>query len=284
MVKEREDLNARPADGMGMVLDWGMGNCRCQILSFRLKKDAQSEPDNRQYVEGYRPSQWRTPVSTKAICWADSVPSRRRSLTGGMVTGCCTRNAPSFRKGTGTGISYCEPRRAVVCGRTVYSDRSASANGALRTSTGRVFSIIPKSASQTSPRVGTAFLLVKFGEGLGRQGSQIGICHVPIIQAPSQLDDLRTDIALIRWRQSPYLPDNSFRSRCHELIISEESQSAMPFSGVSGGELTQRHQDAKNRRGEEIGDKLQIVDCRWRILKPTINGFLNLQSCAVHRA
>jgi hypothetical protein len=31
MVKEREDLNARPANGMGMVLDWGMGNCRCQI-------------------------------------------------------------------------------------------------------------------------------------------------------------------------------------------------------------------------------------------------------------
>ena len=70
----------------------------------------------------------------------------------------------------------------MVCGITVYSDRSAFANGALRTSTGRVFSIIPKSASQTSPRVGTAFLLVKFGEGLGRQGSQIGICHVPIIQ------------------------------------------------------------------------------------------------------
>ncbi len=35
--QEREDLNAKPANRMGMVLDWGMGNCRCQILNFRLQ-------------------------------------------------------------------------------------------------------------------------------------------------------------------------------------------------------------------------------------------------------
>ncbi len=37
MVKEREGLNARQANGMGVVLDWGMGNCRFQILNFILR-------------------------------------------------------------------------------------------------------------------------------------------------------------------------------------------------------------------------------------------------------
>jgi len=72
--------------------------------------------------------------------------------TVGSVTIPCASNAPGRRKRTGTGTSYRMPRRLVVCGTRVSSDRSSSALGAPRTRQGRIFAAKPRSTSQTSPR------------------------------------------------------------------------------------------------------------------------------------
>lgn len=57
--------------------------------------------------------------------------------------------------------SNCEPRRAVLWKTTVRTARSASAKGTLKMRTGRTFSTIPQSNSQTSPRLGGTFFLVE---------------------------------------------------------------------------------------------------------------------------
>ncbi len=128
-----------------------------------------------------RPSQSRTPDSTNAKCSDVSLPRNRSAFTAGMVMGFWTRNAPGFRNGTDTQTSRSDPRKAVVCGMTLMSARSVSLNARLRTSAGRTFSTIPKSTIQPSPRLGTGFLLVEQGEGLGRDSRQIVIGQRAVI-------------------------------------------------------------------------------------------------------
>src|SRR4029450_8562484 len=71
----------------------------------------------------------------------------------------CATKAPSLRNGTSILTSNCKLRSAVVWKTTVTRARSASVNGMLKMRTGRTFSTMPQSNSQTSPRLGGTFLL-----------------------------------------------------------------------------------------------------------------------------
>src|SRR5205807_1969247 len=86
----------------------------------------------------------------------------------GRVAGLCATKAPGLRNGIGTLISKRDPRSVVVCGMTVMMSRSLSPQGPLRTRAGRTFSIMPRSTSQTSPRLGAFFILVEQVESHAR--------------------------------------------------------------------------------------------------------------------
>src|SRR5260221_10988841 len=58
-------------------------------------------------------------------------------------------------------ISKREPRNVVVWGMTVIIARSFVPQGPLRITAGRTFWIMPRSTNQTSPRLGTLFLVVQ---------------------------------------------------------------------------------------------------------------------------
>ena len=81
---------------------------------------------SRRIVPAYRPSQLRTPASTKASCWTVNRPRNRSAFAAEIVMGFWTRKAPDWRKGTSNRISRSEPRNDVVWGITVISARSWS--------------------------------------------------------------------------------------------------------------------------------------------------------------
>jgi len=152
------------------------------------------------------PNQSLIPASTTAIWCGLSLPSSRTRRTGGMVTGFWTRNAPGLRNATSTRISNRDPLRAVVRGMTVIRARSESENGTLMSSAGRTFSAMPRSTSQTSPRLGIGFLPVQKGEGLRGQLGQCFIGDVTIIQVAGQLDDLVAQFPqVLRWQGLDFL-------------------------------------------------------------------------------
>ena len=73
---------------------------------------------------------------------------------------------------------------------TVAIARSVSAKGMLRMRTGRTFSIMPQSQSQTSPRLGTTFLLVEHGGDLvpsGRGNRIVKWTGIPRREAENEL-------------------------------------------------------------------------------------------------
>src|SRR5208282_6326543 len=139
---------------------------RACVWQWRIQSGARSvmeraagEWETRRWLN-YNTSQSRTPASTSANCCPVSLPRNRSALTAGTVTGFCTRNAPGLRNGTLIGTSRSEPRKDVVCGITLMSARSESLHARLRIRAGRGFWTMPRSTSQTSPRLGTRLLLV----------------------------------------------------------------------------------------------------------------------------
>lgn len=104
---------------------------------------------------GYKPNQCRTPSSTKANCYGESVPSFRISLAWGTVTRFWASNTPFFRNLASTAISYGDPRGLVVWATKATRARVVGSGVAtLKTRQGLTFAINPKSTNHTSPRLG----------------------------------------------------------------------------------------------------------------------------------
>ena len=92
-----------------------------------------------------------------AICSLVRAPIRRTSLRSSKLARPCTFTADSFgsQRGLPKYTSPCWPRICEVRGATITRARAFRGSSGASTSTGRLFSIMPSSANQTSPTAGS---------------------------------------------------------------------------------------------------------------------------------
>src|ERR1700722_10253877 len=116
-------------------------------------------------------------------------------------------------------ISRSEPRKLVVWEMTLIKARSVSRNARLRIRAGRIFWAIPKSTSQTSPRLGTVLLFVQKSEALGGDRSQVVVRQWAIIRRCYLAGNRLIYGQLIEARQSAKLINDRFGFAAHRPKI-----------------------------------------------------------------
>src|ERR1035437_9799357 len=82
------------------------------------------------------------------------------------------------------------------------SARSDSLNARLRIRAGRAFWTMPRSTSQTSPRLGTRLLLVEQGKSLGSNGRQVIVRQRAVITGSHGASDRLVHGVLLVTRQA----------------------------------------------------------------------------------
>jgi len=189
-------------------------------------------------------------------------PKYFRARGAATVAGLCTRNAPGSRNGKHTATSKREPRSVVVCGMNVMRSRSVSPQAPLSTSTGRIFSAMPRSTSQISPLLGFGFIGIK-----GSQDDPGGFVDVLVgkwfpvkhrlIEVSAQ--GLGDGMPIFR-RQAPHQFDDVKRDRPHDGVFSSKLCEAQGGLDVRAG---QRGKAGENVVPRFTGRELIEDDCDW---------------------
>jgi len=98
-----------------------------------------------------------------------------------------------------------------------------SAKGTLRIKTGRTFSIIPQSKSQTSPRWGTILLPFKHGGELVSRERDFAVVERAGIEGRKTAEDFFCDRLLLLGRQRLKCGDHLFGNNAHgdNLVFDE---------------------------------------------------------------
>src|SRR2546425_1022436 len=95
-----------------------------------------------------------------------------------------------------------------MCGTTVIKTRSVSLKERFRIRPGRTFCAMPKSTIQTSPRLGTVFLLIQQGKTLGGSSDQFLVRQRSVFFRNYAAGDRFVNIPLFGARQSLELLQN----------------------------------------------------------------------------